>query len=78
MIPSCPECGLPGVPLLFGLPVPEARQAAEDGDLALGGCVTPGQAPNWQCASGHRWRDADQGAWDSRLSAVLAAHGYRD
>ncbi|GLX99659.1 MULTISPECIES: hypothetical protein [Actinoplanes] len=75
MIPFCPECGAQGVPLLFGLPVPAARRAAENGDLALGGCVLREPAPNWQCAHGHQWRDLDENAWDRRLLAVLAAHG---
>ncbi|WP_433826013.1 hypothetical protein ACQP2E_28405 [Actinoplanes sp. CA-015351] len=77
MIPSCPECGTPGVPLLFGLPVPEAIDAADDGDLALGGCVMRDPAPNWQCPQGHQWRDADEQAYDHHLLTVLSAHGYR-
>ncbi|MFC7532258.1 hypothetical protein [Actinoplanes sp. GCM10030250] len=76
MIPSCPECGAPGVPLIFGLPVPEARAAAEDGDLALGGCVMSPEPPNWQCAHDHQWRDTDDHAWGSRVLAVLQSHGY--
>jgi hypothetical protein len=73
---SCPECGTAGVPLLFGLPAPAAHAAARDGDLALGGCLMPEQPPNWQCPRGHRWRDADEIAWDERLLTVLVAHGY--
>jgi hypothetical protein len=76
MILSCPECGAAGVPLIFGLPVPEAREAAENGELALGGCLMPTQPPNWQCSAGHQWRDADETAWDEQLLTVLAAHGY--
>ncbi|GIE81661.1 hypothetical protein Aph02nite_76110 [Actinoplanes philippinensis] len=76
MSSSCPECGAPGVPLIFGLPVAEAQAAARHGELALGGCTMPVRPPNWQCPRGHRWRDADQVAWDERLLAVLVAHGY--
>ncbi|MEU4425841.1 hypothetical protein AB0F81_34915 [Actinoplanes sp. NPDC024001] len=76
MIVSCPDCGAPGVPLMFGLPAPEAQRAAAEGDLALGGCVVSADAPNWQCPHGHRWRDADEQAWDRRLLTVLQAHGY--
>jgi hypothetical protein len=61
---------------MYGLPVPEAQAAAESGDLALGGCVLPEQPPNWQCTAGHRWRDADEKAWDDRLLLVLRTHGY--
>ncbi|MET7806002.1 hypothetical protein [Micromonospora chersina] len=78
VIPACPECGAAGVPLVFGLPVPEAVDAAESGDLALGGCLLPDQPPNWQCPQQHRWNDADEGAWDERLLAVLSAHGYSE
>ncbi len=77
VIPSCPECGTAGVPLMFGLPVPEARAAAADGQLALGGCVVPASPPNWQCPQQHRWRDADEKAWNDRLLEVLVAHGYQ-
>ncbi|GAA2631315.1 hypothetical protein [Paractinoplanes durhamensis] len=76
MISVCPECGATGVPLLFGLPVPEAVAAAEGGELALGGCIMPEPAPNWECPQHHRWRELDESAWDQRLLAVLAAHGY--
>ncbi|RKN37965.1 hypothetical protein D7223_31905 [Micromonospora endolithica] len=79
MIPACPECHTAGVPLLFGRPVPEARAAATDGRLALGGCFLPEEPlPNWQCPRQHRWRDADERAWQQRLLAVLLAHGYTE
>jgi hypothetical protein len=78
VISTCPECGTPGVPLLFGLPVPEAREAAVDGRLALGGCLLPDDPPNWQCLRAHQWRDTDEGAWQQRLVEVLAAYGYHD
>jgi hypothetical protein len=65
-----------GVPLVFGLPGPEARDAAAGGQLALGGCVVRDEPPNWQCPHRHRWRDPDESAWEERLLAVLVAHGY--
>ena len=77
VIAPCPECGMTGVPLLFGLPVQEARDAAAHGQLALGGCLVPDEeAPNWQCPREHRWRDADTKAWDNRLLEVLGTYGY--
>ncbi len=76
MICSCPECGAAGVPLIFGYPAPAAQEAAQHGELALGGCLMPLAPPNWQCPDGHRWRDADEAVWDERLLTVLAAHGY--
>jgi hypothetical protein len=78
MICSCPDCGSAGVPLIFGLPVPEARAAAQNGDLALGGCLMPALPPNWQCPHGHQWHDDDETGWNARLMATLVAHGYRE
>ncbi|MGW5669405.1 hypothetical protein [Micromonospora sp. NPDC003776] len=73
---TCPDCGTNGVPLLFGLPTPEAHAAAREGQLALGGCLLPAEpVPNWQCPQRHLWRDADQAAWEDRLVTVLRAHG---
>jgi hypothetical protein len=63
---------------MFGLPVPEAREAAQDGRLALGGCVEPEDPPNWQCPRLHQWRDASESAWRQRLTEVLAAYGHRE
>ena len=63
---------------MFGLPVPEACDAATDGQLALGGCVVGDEPPNWQCARQHRWRDADEKAWNEQLLRVLVAHGYSE
>ncbi len=76
MIETCPRCGGAGVPLLFGLPVFEARAAAEDGKLALGGCIMPEQAPRWQCPRHHRWHSADEDAWQDRVLEALSAYGY--
>jgi hypothetical protein len=73
----CPECGAAGVPLMFGLPVPEARAAAAAGQLALGGCIVADDQPNWQCPQEHQWRD-DERAWQKRLLAALVAHGYQE
>ncbi|GIH17185.1 hypothetical protein [Rugosimonospora africana] len=78
VIPTCPDCGGPGVPLMFGLPVREAFDAAADGQLALGGCIVDDEPPNWQCAQQHRWRDADEMAWERQLLTVLVAHGYTE
>jgi hypothetical protein len=63
---------------MFGLPVPEASDAAADGQLALGGCIVGDEPPNWQCAQRHRWRDEDVNTWQQQLLAVLIAYGCRD
>ncbi|MEV4135573.1 hypothetical protein AB0J72_25770 [Dactylosporangium sp. NPDC049742] len=67
-----------GVPLMFGLPVQAAFEAAAAGQLALGGCIVDGEPPNWECPRQHRWRDADEQAWQEQLLAVLVTHGYSE
>ena len=50
--PRCPDCpGNPrGVPLVIGLPDAETFEAAERGEVVLGGCVLdPGPIPEWAC-----------------------------
>jgi hypothetical protein len=63
---------------MFGLPVPQARAAAADGHLALGGCLLVDPLPNWQCPSGHRWQAGEEEAWNEQLRTVLVAYGYQD
>ena len=47
--PDCPEAHL-GVPLVYGLPSADAFEAAERGELVLGGCLMePGPVPDWAC-----------------------------
>lgn len=78
MVRACPECGEVGVPLLFGRPIPEALAAADDGQLALGGCLVPEDPANWQCPQRHQWHDPDETVWTERLLAALIAHGYTE
>lgn len=78
MVRACPGCGEVGVPLLFGMPVPEALAAADDGQLALGGCLVSEDTANWQCLQRHRWHDPDEAVWTDRLLAALVAHGYTE
>ena len=54
--PRCPRCGRPGVPIVYGLPGPELMEAAERGEVALGGCVIPDAPPSHECEAGHAWR----------------------
>lgn len=69
--PVCPVCGRVGVPLLLGLPTAEARSAADDGALVLGGCIMPDDAEGWACAGGHRWRADDDGRWGTAIRLAL-------
>ncbi|MEJ6001319.1 hypothetical protein [Paucibacter soli] len=53
----CPACGKPsGVNILFGFPSPEAMDAAERGEIALGGCCLPCEPVHHRCLDcGHEW-----------------------
>ena len=59
--------------MLFGLPVPDAVEAAREGRVKLGGCFAPGEdsASRWQCRENvsHRWTNGapDDPLW---LAAV--------
>lgn len=47
---ECPNCGtIDAIPILYGLPAPEAIQAAERGKIALGGCVVLPGNPRYAC-----------------------------
>lgn len=51
----CPECGEVVRPLLFGKPARATLEAAERGEIALGGCVLPPEPVNRVCPQGHQW-----------------------
>ncbi len=38
----CQECGSTAIPVVYGLPGRELFEAAERGEIRLGGCVMPG------------------------------------
>ena len=77
----CPHCATPGVPILFGLPTGEARQAAAQGELILWCCFMPGDAPQWTCQQGHEWRTSEP-HWAAAIDAIIndyrAAGNSRD
>jgi hypothetical protein len=57
-MPTCPECGAEGVPIIYGLVTPdwvESEEAARG--AVLGGCVIEPESPNWACKGPveHRW-----------------------
>jgi len=55
-VETCAECGGKGMRIVYGLPGPELADAAERGELALGGCVIGDDDPNLQCrACGNEW-----------------------
>jgi hypothetical protein len=55
--PTCPECQTDDtVPIVYGMPSPEVFEAAERGELAIGGCAVEPDNPHWFCrACEHRW-----------------------
>lgn len=78
MTSTCPVCGRPGVPLIFGRPVQAAIAAADAGEIALAGCFMPsGPPPNRQCPDQHQWRDTDD-ATNDQVLAILHRHGYAE
>lgn len=54
----CPACAQKtGVDILYGLPAPAAFEAAERGEVVLGGCCIDLEGPERACTScGHEWR----------------------
>lgn len=65
---KCPRCrARAGVDILYGEPTIEAFEAAERGEIHLGGCVMELGAPDRHCRNcGHEWRK------EQRLSAIDA------
>jgi hypothetical protein len=53
----CPSCQSGAViSIIYGLPGPEAIKEAEEGLIALGGCLVDDENPNWKCkACEHEW-----------------------
>ncbi len=47
--PICPRCGATMMSIVYGYPGPDLVEAAERGEVILGGCIIePGQA-EWAC-----------------------------
>ncbi len=53
----CPKCNeKAGVPIVYGHPTEDAWEAAQRGELAIGGCMREWDAPKWRClACNHGW-----------------------
>jgi hypothetical protein len=56
-MPTCPECGAEGVPIVYGMPGPELIAEEKAGRVVLGGCVIEEEDPTWACKGPdqHRW-----------------------
>ena len=48
----CPGCRRPVVPIAYGYPGPEMFEAAERGEIILGGCTIDARNPTHSCACG--------------------------
>lgn len=78
---SCPWCGEPGIPVLFGYPTEDAFDAAQAGSVILAGCIRFGDhsGPQWECRadSSHVWTSGDPGSplWQEALAQALALNG---
>ena len=58
----CPKCGSTDtIPIVYGMPGKELFEAAERGELSLGGCCEEINAPDAKCKGcGHEWRKGDK------------------
>lgn len=46
---QCPKCGKNLVEIVYGMPAPELFEAAERGEVILGGCCFSGDDPKYHC-----------------------------
>jgi hypothetical protein len=51
-VDRCSECGKPVVPVAYGFPGPEMFEAAERGEIVLGGCTLTPDNPTHSCPCG--------------------------
>lgn len=72
----CPRCGeRDPLPIVYGLPSPPLFEAAERGEVALGGCVLPFASPSWRCRRcGREWAEPP----GAQVTALTARQRVRD
>lgn len=53
----CPQCGAHDVvEIVYGLPTDKLTEAAQRGEVVLGGCIVTDNDPRWACKScNHKW-----------------------
>jgi hypothetical protein len=49
MTPTCPRCGRPALPIIYGLADAEMFAASDRGEIVRGGCVMRPDSPTWAC-----------------------------
>jgi hypothetical protein len=53
-LPPCPACGsTDAIRIAYGYPSAEMFEAAERGDIRLGGCVIGPESPDFECRNCH-------------------------
>ena len=52
------------MPIMYGLPSPEAEEEAMNGEVLMGGCVVEEDSPTLYCKScEHNWYDESYRNW---------------
>lgn len=46
---KCPKCGRKLIEIIYGLPLAETFEAAERGEVILGGCCISSESPSYHC-----------------------------
>ena len=53
-LPPCPACGsTDAIRIAYGYPTPETFEAADRGEVDLGGCVVGPESPDYECGNCH-------------------------
>ncbi|HEY5231288.1 MAG TPA: hypothetical protein VIJ11_10410 [Galbitalea sp.] len=48
---TCANCGSRAVPIVYGMPGFDLFEAADRGEVALGGCIVDDELPTWRCTN---------------------------
>ena len=48
---TCPNCGSHAVPIVYGMPGFDLFEAANRGEVVLGGCIVDDDLPIWRCTN---------------------------
>lgn len=67
---TCPRCGGPSIPVVYGLPDMELFRASDRGEVALGGCTIELTADGAQISPGRACVGEDCGIWFGAASAA--------
>ncbi len=61
--PKCPKCNAAMIPIEYGFPDDALLEAAERGEVRIGGCIIDADNPDLVCegAEHHGWQRAERG-----------------